>query len=88
MTVTADKAARTARAAEALMARHADLREVLDRWAGVLAAAADRGGPVRPARNLLRASSLTKCCRMPGPRSARFTGQHGVTRTPRCWCKH
>lgn len=37
------------------MARHAELREVLDHWAGVLAAAAGDGGPVRPARNLLRA---------------------------------
>ena len=55
MTVTPDKAARTARAGEALMARHAELREVLDHWAGVLAAAADSGGPVRPAHSLLRA---------------------------------
>ncbi|MDQ2816497.1 MAG: hemerythrin domain-containing protein, partial [Actinomycetota bacterium] len=53
--VTADKTARAARAREALMARHAELREVLDHWAGVLAAAADSGGPVRPVRNLLRA---------------------------------
>lgn len=37
------------------MSRHAELQEVLDQWAGVLAAAADSGGPVRPARNLLRA---------------------------------
>ncbi len=37
------------------MARHAELREVLDHWAGVLAAAADTGGPARPVRNLLRA---------------------------------
>ena len=55
MTVTPDKTARAARAGEALMARHAELREVLDHWAGVLAAAADAGGPVRPVRNLLRA---------------------------------
>jgi Hemerythrin HHE cation binding domain len=53
--VTADKTARAARAREALMARHAELREVLDHWAGVLAAAADTGGPARPVRNLLRA---------------------------------
>ncbi len=53
--VTADKTARSARAREALMARHAELREVLDHWAGVLAAAADTGGPARPVRNLLRA---------------------------------
>lgn len=37
------------------MARHAELQEVLDQWAGVLAAAAVSGGPVRPVRNLLRA---------------------------------
>lgn len=55
MTVTPDKTARAARAGEALIARHAELREVLDHWAGVLAAAADTGGPARPARNLLRA---------------------------------
>jgi hypothetical protein len=53
--VTADKAARAAQAREALMARHAELREVLDHWAGVLAAAADTGGAARPVRNLLRA---------------------------------
>ena len=55
MTVTPDGAARTARAGEALMARHAELREVIDHWAGVLASAADAGGPVRPVRSLLRA---------------------------------
>lgn len=55
MTVTLDKTARTTRAGKALMAHHAELREVLDHWAGALAAAADGGGPVRPVRNLLRA---------------------------------
>lgn len=55
MTVTPDETARAARAGEALVARHAGLREVLDHWAGVLAAAAGTGGPVRPVRNLLRA---------------------------------
>jgi iron-sulfur cluster repair protein YtfE (RIC family) len=55
MTVTPDNAARRARAGEALAARHAELREVLDHWAEVLAVAADRGGAVRPVRNLLRA---------------------------------
>ena len=54
MTVTPGKTAR-ARAVEALMARHAELREVLDHWAGALAAAADGGRPVRPVRNLLHA---------------------------------
>jgi hypothetical protein len=53
--VTADMPARAARAREALMARHAELREVLDHWAGALAATADTGGPVRPVRSLLRA---------------------------------
>ena len=55
MTVTPDKAARTARAGEALTARHAELREVLDHWAGALAAAADSCGPVRSVQSLLRA---------------------------------
>lgn len=55
MTLTPDRTARAARAGEALMSRHAELQEVLDQWAGVLAAAADSGGAVRPARNLLRA---------------------------------
>ncbi|HET9967730.1 MAG TPA: FAD-dependent oxidoreductase [Streptosporangiaceae bacterium] len=54
MTVTPDRTARAARAGQALMSRHAELQEVLDQWAGVLAAAADSGRPVRPARNLLR----------------------------------
>jgi hypothetical protein len=55
MTVTPDPAAKVARAAEAFMSRHAELQAVLDHWAGVLAAAADSGRPVRPVRNLLRA---------------------------------
>lgn len=54
MTVTPNKAARAARARAELKARHAELQGVLDHWAGVLAAAADSGGRVRPARNLLR----------------------------------
>lgn len=37
-----------------LVARHAELQRVLDQWAGVLAAAADRGDPIRPAKTLLR----------------------------------
>ena len=53
MTVTPDKTARAARAGQALVARHAELQGVLDHWAGVLAAAADSGSPVRPVRNLL-----------------------------------
>jgi hypothetical protein len=55
VTVTPGKSARAARAVEALMARHAELREVLDHWAGALAAAADSGRPARPVRNLLHA---------------------------------
>jgi len=41
-------------AGEALMLRHAELQQVLDKWADVLATAADRGDPVRPAKTLLR----------------------------------
>lgn len=53
---TADKTARAARAREALRSRHAELREVLDHWAGTLAAAADSGsGPARTVRSLVRA---------------------------------
>jgi hypothetical protein len=52
---TADKTVRTARAREGLAARHAEMREVLDHWAGVLGATADGGIPVRPVRSLLRA---------------------------------
>jgi hemerythrin HHE cation binding domain-containing protein len=52
---TADKTVRTARARERLVARHAEMREVLDHWAGILGATADGGIPVRPVRSLLRA---------------------------------
>jgi len=52
---TADKTVRTARAREGLATRHAEMREVLDHWAGVLGATADGGIPVRPVRSLLRA---------------------------------
>jgi hypothetical protein len=84
LAVTPDMTVRAARAVEALMARHAELREVLDHWAGALAAAADSGRPVRPVRNLLEPSSPTRCYRIPVPRSARCTGQPGATRTPGC----
>lgn len=50
-----DSSARAARAREALVARHAELQEVLDHWAGVLAVGAGRGDPVRPVLSLLRA---------------------------------
>lgn len=52
---SADKAVRPAQARERLAARHAEMRQVLDHWAGVLSAAADGGSPVRPVRSLLRA---------------------------------
>jgi hypothetical protein len=55
VTVTPVKSARAARAVEALMARHAELREVLDHWAGALASAADSGSTAWPVRNLLHA---------------------------------
>jgi Hemerythrin HHE cation binding domain len=56
MSVTSRRAARdTARAEPGIVARHAELQQALDEWVGVLAAAAASGGPVRPARNLLRA---------------------------------
>jgi iron-sulfur cluster repair protein YtfE (RIC family) len=56
MTVTSGKVASgAARAAPAIVARHAELQQVLDEWAGVLAAEAARGGQVRRAGNLLRA---------------------------------
>ncbi|MGH3068111.1 MAG: hemerythrin domain-containing protein [Streptosporangiaceae bacterium] len=56
MTITSQtRAGAAARARAALVARHAELQEVLDQWAGVLAAAADRGEPIRPAKNLLGA---------------------------------
>ena len=43
-----------ARSGARLVARHAELQQVLDQWAEVLAAAADRGDPIRPAKTLLR----------------------------------
>jgi iron-sulfur cluster repair protein YtfE (RIC family) len=59
MTVTSTETARQARAVEAIVARHAELRATLEHWAGVLAAAADGHAPggerVRPVRNLLHA---------------------------------
>jgi hypothetical protein len=57
MTAMSDNSARAARAArarEAFIARHAELQEVLDHWAGVLAGGACKGGPVRPVLSLLR----------------------------------
>lgn len=84
MTVTPDKTPRAARAREALIARHAELREVLDHWPGVLAAAADTGGP---ARNLLRAFLADEVLPHARAEEARCTGQPGAIRTPACWCR-
>lgn len=53
MTVTSVETARAAWAGQAIVEGHAEMRDVIDHWAGVLAAAVDRGDPVRPARNLL-----------------------------------
>lgn len=53
MNVTPDKAARAARARDALVARHAELRAVLDHWVGALDEAARGDRPVRPVRSLL-----------------------------------
>ena len=69
MTVTPDRTARAARAGRALMSRHAELQEVLDQWAGVLAAAADSGGrSVR--RGTCCAPSLTTRCWSPAATAA------------------
>jgi hypothetical protein len=54
VTVTSQASAGAVRSGARLVARHAELQQVLDQWAAVLAAAADRGDPVRPAKTLLR----------------------------------
>ena len=55
MTVTSQaQAGVSTRAGAAVVARHSELRQVLDQWAAVLTAAAASGDPVRPARSLLR----------------------------------
>lgn len=55
MTVTSQAPAGAAASAGVrFVARHAELQQVLDQWADVLAAAADRGDPMRPAKSLLR----------------------------------
>ncbi len=55
MAVTPQMPARAAaRSGAALVACHAELQQVLDQWASVLAEAADRGDPMRPAKALLR----------------------------------
>jgi len=84
VTVTPDKTARAARAVEALLARHAELQGVLEHWAGVLAATAVSSGPVRPARNLLRAFLADEV--LPHPRrGARSTGRRAAILAPSCW---
>lgn len=59
MTATSPDAARGAAhitsAESVIMAWHAELQEVLDGWAGTLAAVAAAGTPARPARKLLSA---------------------------------
>lgn len=62
------------------MARHAELRQVLDHWAVVLAAAADSGGPVRPVRNLLRAFLADEV--LPHARAEERTLYRAVRRDP------
>lgn len=77
---TADKTVRTVRARERLVARHAELREVLDHWAGVLAAATDGGNPVRPVRNLLRAFVIDEV--LPHARAEERTLYRAARRDP------
>jgi hypothetical protein len=81
MMATADKAVGTARSRERLSARHAELREVLDHWAGVLAGAADGGSPVRPVRNLLRAFLVDEV--LPHTRAEERTFYRAARRDPR-----
>jgi hypothetical protein len=80
MTVTPQETPRTARAAEALAARHAALQGVLDHWAGVLSAAADGGRPVRPVRHLLRAFLTDEV--LPHARAEERTLYRAVRRAP------
>ena len=80
MTVTPGKTARAARAGEAFVARHAELQGVLDHWAGVLAAAAASGDPVRPVRNLLRAFLIEEV--LPHARAEERTLYRAAMRDP------
>lgn len=75
-----DNTVRTARARERLVARHAEMRAVLDHWAGVLSAAADGGIPVRPVRNLLRAFLVDEV--LPHARAEERTLYRAVRRDP------
>lgn len=78
--VTAGKTVRAARARERFVASHAELREVLDHWAGALAAAADGSSPVRPVRNLLRAFLIDEV--LPHARAEERTLYRAVRRDP------
>ena len=80
MVVTASEAVRNARARERLAARHVELREVLDHWAGELATAADRGGSAGPVRNLLRAFLIDEV--LPHARAEERTLYRAVRRDP------
>jgi hypothetical protein len=84
---SADKAVRPARARERLVARHAEMREVLDHWAGVLSVAADGGTPVRPVRSLLRAFLVDEV--LPHARAEERTLCRAARRDPAsaCWCR-
>jgi hypothetical protein len=78
--ITADKTVRTAQARERLVAGHAELREVVDHWAGMLVTAADGGGPARPVRNLLRAFLIDEV--LPHARAEERTLYRAVSRDP------
>lgn len=54
MTLTLVSAAGAARARETFGVHHAELQDVLEHWANVLAIAVNNGRPVQPVRNLLR----------------------------------
>lgn len=77
---TADKTVMTARVRERLAARHAEMREVLDHWAGVLGATADSGIPVRPVRSLLRAFLIDEV--LPQARAEERTLYRAARRDP------
>lgn len=62
------------------MARHAELREVVDHWAGMLVTAADGCGSARPVRNLLRAFLIDEV--LPHARAEERTLYRAVSRDP------
>ena len=63
-----------------LVARHAELQQVLDQWADVLAATADRGDPIRPAKTLLRVFIADE--RLPHARAEERTLYRAAQRDP------